>query len=54
MQPLQPGDLDLELFDQQIAAQERVFSRLTRGPFSIKRLALRGHEMAQRFDGFGG
>ena len=42
----QSGDLDFELFDHQIAAQERVFSGFARPLCGVKRLALHGHEMA--------
>jgi hypothetical protein len=50
MHPLQPGDLDLELLDQQIAVEKRAFRRLARGPFGVKLLALRSDKTAQGFD----
>jgi len=47
--PLQPGDLDFELFDQQIAIGQRRFGVLARRPFGLKFRALHGHETPQGF-----
>ena len=46
MHPLQPGDQDLQLLNQQIAVEKRAFRRLARGPFGVKLLALRSDETA--------
>jgi hypothetical protein len=50
MYPLQPGDQDLQLLNQQIAVEKRAFRRLARGPFGVKLLALRSDKTAQGFD----
>ena len=50
MHPFQPGDLDFQLLDQQIAAEKRVLRRPARGPFGVKLFPLRSDETAQGFD----
>lgn len=50
MHPLEPGDLNLELLDQQIAAEQRAFHGGSRGPLAVEFLSLRDDEAAQGFD----
>lgn len=50
MHLLETGDLNLELLDQQIPAEQRAFHGGSCSPLAVKFLTLRDNETAQGFD----